>query len=228
VNHYQAADASDPTARIPWVPLQVPPSGLPNPTKQLNQSMTTNTMSKTTFNPTVGMSSEPQAWRPPEWRKHNPAKEAEVIALGNARQVSLWVRLRAHYWANSTAALSRDDVDAHCRRMARVDAQDRPTEADLQDLLTPDFGFARADDGAGWHIPDLQAAWHEATAKSRAAREHGSKGGKTAASRRRALEADLPLHLGPVAPPSPHPSECEAQERPAVVAADSGQDTGDF
>jgi hypothetical protein len=132
------------------------------------------------------------------WFKTYPAHELEILDMANARQIALRTRLRHRYWVTSCAPLTPSAVERVCKKMALIDDRDAMTDAEVEELLTPDFGFAAVD--SGWTVPDLDAARGEALGSIDAIRSRMSELGRASAAKRGKAAADVaaePVSVGP-------------------------------
>lgn len=111
----------------------------------------------------------------------------------NARQVTMWWRLRQHYWSIECLPLTGKTIQRISDQMARRDPHDAISPEDLAELLDPDHGFHHDEQG-DWIIPDLRDHFEATTGVLAKKREGGRKGG---------LSKSTKTTITPTALPSP-------------------------
>jgi hypothetical protein len=112
------------------------------------------------------------------WFPLEPASEASVIDVADARTLALRHRLRLAYWLNGCKPLTEVAVRLQRRKLTSIDPRDELTDSELGDLLDPHYGFAPTADGVGWHIPDLDDHYAHALAVIRKKSEAGKASGE--------------------------------------------------
>lgn len=134
------------------------------------------------------------------WFPTTPATEREILDMANSRQVALRTRLRHHYWLSDCKPLGAVTVTTMRRKMTMIDPQDTMPEEQVDELLSPHYGFDKATDTAGhfvgWTIPDLDEARHAAVGSIVATRERMSELGRASAAKRAGLRNGVPTASG--------------------------------
>ncbi len=112
------------------------------------------------------------------WFPLEPAVEASIIDMADARAVALRHRLRSAYWLNGCKPLTEVAVNLQRRKLSTIDPRDVLTDTELGDLLDPHYGFERLPGGAGWRVPDLDDHYAHALAVIRKKSEAGKASGE--------------------------------------------------
>ncbi|WP_152606605.1 hypothetical protein [Aquabacterium sp. NJ1] len=87
------------------------------------------------------------------WHQTYPTQEQTYSHNLNARQIALRHILRTHYWMTDCKPISAAQVERSRAQLARMAQQDTMTDAEIRDVVSPDFGFEPECDC--WTIPDL-------------------------------------------------------------------------
>jgi hypothetical protein len=135
------------------------------------------------------------------WHQTFPAQELALTQNLNARQIALRHILRTHYWMTGCMPISSAQVGRSRAQLARMSEQDTMTDAEVQEVVSPDFGFEP--DGDCWTIPDLLDL--HATALASIAK-------KSAAGKASALARSRPPQAATPAPPLAQPTAGDDEE----------------
>lgn len=113
----------------------------------------------------------------------------------NARQLTMWMRLRQHYWSTECLPLTGKTIQRFLDQMARRDPHDTISPEDLAELLDLDHGFEVDDDG-NWIIPDLRDHFEATTGALARKREGGRKGGLAKTTKTVTKPTEVPVYSG--------------------------------
>lgn len=111
------------------------------------------------------------------WFPLEPAVEASVIDMADARALALRHRLRSAYWLNGCKPLTEVALNLQRRKLVSIDPRDVLTDAEVAQLLDPHYGFERLPDVAAWRIPELDDHYAHAQAVIRKKSEAGKASG---------------------------------------------------
>jgi len=129
------------------------------------------------------------------WHQTYPAQELTYSHNLNARQIALRHNLRTHYWMTDCKPFSAAQVERARAQLARMAQQDTMTEPEIQEVVSPDFGFEP--EGDCWTIPDLL----DQHAAALVSIEKKSAAGKASARAKRE-QSNTPLAATPAPPPA--------------------------
>lgn len=135
------------------------------------------------------------------WFPTTPTTEREILDMANSRQVTLRTRLRHLYWLTECKPISPLVVASVRRKMVMIDPQDAMPEEQVDELLSPHFGFEKVTDAAGafvgWRLPDLDAALQDAVGAIEAKRARMSALSIAGVAKRAALRKGASPMAGP-------------------------------
>ncbi|GAB3491187.1 hypothetical protein GCM10027399_09020 [Curvibacter fontanus] len=93
------------------------------------------------------------------WFKYHTTRESTLMQDATALQIAMRSLLRDRYWLTDCTPLGPVAIKNIRTRMALRNPRDVITQEEVDELLTPEFGFERATtpDGEiiGWHMPEL-------------------------------------------------------------------------
>lgn len=93
------------------------------------------------------------------WFKYQPTYEIALMQDATALQIAMRSLLRDRYWLTDCQPLGPVAIRKVRLRMAALNPRDVITDEEVDELLTPEFGFQRevSKEGEfiGYHLPDL-------------------------------------------------------------------------
>lgn len=106
------------------------------------------------------------------WFKHHTTQDSTIMQDATAMQIAMRILLRDRYWLTNCQPLGPIAIRNIRVRMERRNPRDVISQEEVDELLTPEFGFHPevSADGEliGWHLPAL-AAQRDAMLGARAA-----------------------------------------------------------